>query len=232
MRKPDKVEKVIFYVVGFIAIIVGVNRMVSSGWMKWLLRERLEVQNPTEYVFNFSKEEVKQAVIERMGNGEYRDMNLSGFGYDWLCSQESRFFKGNTDYFVFREQYAFSFCYRKRNGGRLSCLEMRLYLDSLAPQQTRARMEVTKLEVFTGYGLAVGIHGIGIGPILKDMPATTVEEYQVLYKIGKQLGVTDKMPRINYPIGLTKKELMDTYYNEGFILFKYTNRSSWDEFDE
>ena len=231
MRNPYKVEKLIFYVVGFIAIIVGVNRTVSSGWMKWLLRERLEVPNPTEYVFNFSKEEVKQAVIERMGKYQYRDMTIYGFGYDVFRKDESHF-RGNVDYFVFREQYAFSFCYRKRNGGRLSCLEMRLYLDSLAPQQTRARMEVTKLEVFTGYGLAVGIHGIGIGPILKDMPATTVEEYQVLYKIGKQLGVADKMPRINYPIGLSKKELMDTYYNEGFILFKYTNRSSWDEFDE
>lgn len=232
MKKLDKVEKVIFYTVGIIILVVGTNRTVSSGWMKYLFRERLVAPNPTEYIFNFSKEDVKRAVIEKMGKGEYRDMNLTGLGYDVRRKDES-YFRGNTDYFVFHEVSTRSFCYRKQDGGRYLSLAMRLYLDSLTPQQTRARIEVTTYEVFTGYGLAVGIHGIGIGPITKDMPATTVEEYQVLYKIGKQLGVSNKMPRINYPIGLTRKELEDTYYSLGVQLeFNDKHRMRWDEFDE
>ena len=179
--------------------------------------------NPTEYVFEASWKDVKTAARKYLGNGRYRGLILTGFGLDargeaykpplptYLKEIENDYFTLSTSGF---EVESFSYRWFGCHGSG-TILNMEIHLDSLGLQRTRVRVLMKNYRMKTGFVLGSG-HGY-VGPVYESakVTPTMVEEYQVLYKIGKGLGVADRMPRINYPVGLTRQELEDTYYNHG-----------------
>ena len=155
----------------------------------------LPKKNPTFYIFSNSKQEVEQAVIEALGG--YKSSKQSEFNEYFL----SEFPKGN--FRLIPDQGNLSKVYFKKNGEPyLYGSIIQIVIDSVAEYTTKVSVNVVKPDVRIGKTLLPVIPHMQRIWKYKAVPATTVEEYEILLMIGKELN-EENMPELIIP----KKEV-------------------------
>ena len=154
------------------------------------------IKNPTFYIFPKSKQEVEQAVIE--GLGGYKSSKRSEFNEYFL----NEFPKGN--FRLIPDQGNSSKVYFKKNGEPYlySPGRIQIVVDSIAEYTTKVSINIINPEVRIGKTLLPVIPHMQRIWKYKAVPATTVEEYEILLMIGKELS-EENMPELIIP----KKEV-------------------------
>ena len=159
---------------------------------------RLVTPNPTTYVFNASIEQIEESIDDAFGNNLqmkcmvlcWNGGDMGSFDYIYknlknvndailypVCNRESKI------YYRFGEPAPYN-------------VSFHLHLESISEHKT-------KVEIFTLEPKIV-LFEIGIAAIhfgfewRKKVPSSTVEEYEILLAIGKQLKEKG-MPACNYP---------------------------------
>ena len=211
--------------------------VLSTGLIAWyqhqlsarVAEERafaLETSNPTEWVFNEPYGKVKDTIWAAFHEEKYRGFYISGFDYGLYKFIE----KDRLPYFYISNLNPVpSYIYRRNNKGMLATIQMTIYLDSLNENQTRLRANTERYCVNTGRGIVISGHPWPVPwwlDVWKKVRPSTIEPYEILYKIGKSLGCAYSMPAINYPSELTPKEIELTYYN-----YNLKNKFIWDPWD-
>ena len=152
---------------------------------------RLVTLNPTSYVFNASIEQVKNAIKSGCGNYQVQCMSLYSkedyevdiFNTDikkdalliFHCDIESKIyfrFGKPLDYYV----------------------NFHIHLDSIFEDKTKVEIFTLNPEIEV-FWVGIGHFGFGWD---KKVPPSTIEEYEILLIIGKELGEKG-MPACNYP---------------------------------
>lgn len=224
--------KITVWIIGIITLAVTLNRGVfSSAWLATLTRLEPEMPNATEHVFEATVEEVKEAAWKAFDNDKFRGLCLYGFGCGIFGKHDIDKMSTHQDHFVLAGliHLVESYSYRRGKRGLTVDLTMRIYLDSLAPQRTRARVVVESYLAETGWIIAPGLHFyVGPTPRTRELPPTTIEEHQALRVLGRELGQEVEPTRM--PRGLSEKELQDTYYNRGVKRNKWQGKiMPWEE---
>ncbi|WP_065219115.1 MULTISPECIES: hypothetical protein [Butyricimonas] len=196
-------------------ITVAINRTLASKWMLELRKKELKTPNPTAYTFNYSLSHVRTSISKKF-KGTFRDMVLYGKGtpygnIDPHYAEDIIEKVGNENDFVLGGSHVLeSFTYRTGKRGRYCNMRLQIHLDSISPTETRVEVISHDREIISGYKLGTA-HMSFIVPIFQTFDPTTIEEYQVLYNIGKYLEVD--MPKVNYPEDLSDQQIFATFCN-------------------
>lgn len=167
--------------------------------------KRTVVSNPTTYVFDYSKNEVKRAIIDVFSRGKSNDMVLSyrssklkprdtldifdqPGNYDDFYLHPSRFIIGeSSSYFI--------------NGRKAD-----YHVDGFHLHVSDIDGAHTQVEIITiDPKIIAGKHLLPSGPHFTrelkfiDVPPSTIEEYEILLLIGKSLGQKG-MPELKKPV--------------------------------
>lgn len=158
--------------------------------------------NPTQYVFPISKYALIDSLLgKKFLYFKHRDDNPIFYHkdsdyYEVSFSQGSRY-----------KNYGGSYVYRKKNGGKPASYKFKMYIDSVAQDSCRVRLIYAKGYLFAPVVKLGDMWMIRYKPI----PATTIEEYEILRYFGKCYGSLNEMPLVNYPEGLTRDQIRITY---------------------
>jgi hypothetical protein len=157
--------------------------------------KELKQKNPTSYVFNANIQQIKNIIFSNYDNGsiilhpDTTDFNLFYYDYDTLYNKNdillSTFLGAikSKIYFKFGKPLFYD-------------VYILLHLDSISENRTKVTAITYKSEICVG-GFQLGNTGHGYSR-MKKVPPSTIEEYEILLAIGRQLGDTN-MPKCNYP---------------------------------
>lgn len=163
----------------------------------------LDKRNSTEYCFGANINQVRIAIKDGLGNYQIKGLAL-------YFSQDNRFeiLKVDTNK---NDAYLRTFLepmkskiYFKEDTPLLYSADFHLHLDSLGVSKTKVTVITLKSEVSTGIKPGIG-DNLTLGSAnYKSVPPSTIEEYEILLIIGKQLG-QEGMPPCIYPSKEAKK---------------------------
>lgn len=163
----------------------------------------LEKKNPAHYCFDANIQDVKSAIKNGLGNYQIPGLALyfkEDNRFDILNINENR----NDAYLRTFLEPLKSKIYFNSKGPLLYDAEFHLHLDSLGKEKTKITINTIKSEVLTGRRMGIGDNfTLGL-PNYISVPPSTIEEYEILLIIGKQLNQTG-MPECNYPPKGAKK---------------------------
>ena len=148
--------------------------------------------NPTFYVFSKSEQEVKKAIVEALGG--HKSSKKNKFDKYFL----SEYPKGN---FTLMPNWGNpSKVYFRKNGEPYfySPGKIQIAIDSIAENATKATIIVVKPKVETRLTLLPTLPHLVRSQKYKTVLATTVEEYEILLMIGKELE-EENMPELKIP---------------------------------
>ena len=183
--KNRKIKRIVFALSVILVVIIAIRVCYT--------KEKLSYQKPTNKVFNANIEQVKNAIINGLGNYQIQctalyskedyenDIFNTDIRYDALlislCDIESKI------YFRFGKPLPY-------------WVEFHIHLDSISESKTKVEVFTLSSEICIG-GIPFGDTGHGYSH-MKKVPPSTIEEYEILLTIGKYLGEKD-MPPCNYP---------------------------------
>ena len=172
-------------------LIINIVLLVfSCASSKNIIKESL-VKNPTFYIFSNSKQEAKKAVIEALDG--LKSSHRSSF-YEYLLVE---YFNGDIK--LLPNHGNPSKVYFRKNGeAYLYCTRMEIVIDSITENTTKVSINAVKPEVRIGKTLLPIIPHMQRIWKYKSVPATTVEEYDILLMIGKELN-EENMPELKIP---------------------------------
>ena len=163
----------------------------------------LENKNPTTYCFDANILQVKSAIKEVLGKNQIRELSLyfkEDNRYDILKIKNNF----NDAYLRTFLDYMKSKIYYKEDVPLKYTADFHLHLDSIGENKTKVTITTINPQVITGVKPGIG-DNLTIGASnFKSVPASTIEEYEILLIIGKQLGQKG-MPPCNYPSKDSKK---------------------------
>jgi len=168
-------------------LIIGIL-LCSCSSSKYIIEEPA-IKNPTSYVFSKPKQEVEKAIVEALGGHESsKRSKFSGYILHKSLN------KGNFKLMAIPGNLSKVY-FNKKGKAYLYCPVIQFVIDSIAENITKVSINVENPEVLTRLTLS---------PILtwiykyKPVLATTVEEYEILLMIGKELGEKN-MPELKIP---------------------------------
>lgn len=158
----------------------------------------IDKKNPTEFQFNAAINEVKTAIINNFSKWQF-----CGYGLFYKEKFPAKIFSinGNENDFLLhtRSPNCSSKVYYRKNGiPYLYFAEFHIHLDSLNSNSTSVKIITSETEIQTGLSLLPTIPHFQRAWRYKEVPPTTVEEYEILLIIGKALGVNN-MPALIIP---------------------------------
>ena len=152
--------------------------------------EEPSVKNPTFYVFSKSKQEVEKAIVEALGG--YESSKRRKFYRYFLVQHPNGKIKLKPDEGNLSKVY-----FRKNGEAYLYCPDIQIVIDSITENTTKVIINVIDPEVRTRLTILPAFpHGRAWK--YKAVPATTVEEYEILLMIGKEL-YEGNMPELKIP---------------------------------
>jgi len=149
--------------------------------------------NPTSYLFAKSEEDVINAIIEAVGSHKSSKFNK----YNKYFLHEN----ATTGVFeLLRDDGNISKVYFRKNGEPYLFTpdKIQIFVNSLNENETEVNINVVKPKVRTQLTMFPTPRTFHRAWKFKPVLSTTVEEYEILQLIGKELGVTD-MPEIKIP---------------------------------
>ena len=156
-------------------------------------QKELTALNPTSYIFEANIEQVRKSIIA--GLGDYKMKCLALYSKE---DYENDVFNTNIRY----DALLNSFCsfeskiYFRFNKPLYYQASFHLHLDSISENRTKVEVFTLNPNICT-WGFPFGSTGHGYSHTKKVSPST-IEEYEILLAIGKQLGEKN-MPACNYP---------------------------------
>ena len=160
----------------------------------------MTVKNPTEYLYFFGIDSVKMIIKQKFSHGEF-------YGLDLACKEDiliTKIFDNPSNYndFVLEEFSTWHKCkskvyFNKENKPLIYHATYQIHLEKVSESKTKVSIIVTESGIIYKTKLPVLPHLSRVNR-LKELPPTTVEEYEILLIIGKELGVKD-MPSIKIP---------------------------------
>ena len=155
-------------------------------------------KNSVEYIFPFSKERIEDAIVKAFsiqhGGKPYCYGEQVYFGKKGRQAHSILF---THDALLYLETECSSKVYFQKNGFpyTYSPRRFQFHIELLEENLAKVWIEVVEPKVPIRPPLIPLPH---VGWEYKEVPPTTVEEYEILQFIGKELGVTD-MPEIKIP---------------------------------
>jgi hypothetical protein len=170
-------------------------------------KKELPRKNPTVYIFNRTLQQVKTA-IEKVQYSFDLNVDLLKRGDEYLPDEQFIYdgvFEDSSNYddYILTHQ-ARAICKSDLYVSEEDSVGMD-YIASFHLHLTKIDSNRTMVQVIT-YNPAIinGNHNIALigmnpGAILEPVEPTSIEEYQILLRIGKKLGVKLKMPKLLLP---------------------------------
>ena len=180
----------------FAAVVIGLGGGCRG---KRVYVRELPHQNPTHYVFDATVPDVRKAVgkaFESPGFGDPDNCTYANAKRLWLIERPSDSFPwrllkrpGNENDVVLHnghDPFRKSAVYYNRDGPCDYAAIFHIHLAAVAPQRTKVEIFTHRPQVISGKGQYHIIHGAWANYIV-DVAPTTIEEYEILLAIGKQL---------------------------------------------
>lgn len=159
--------------------------------------------NPTEYCYNASLNEVKAAIVkEFLLMPGYRYMRLEYRGKDVILSSKAeQIFKiksnENDFYLNYSGSIGKSKIYFDKNGKALDYfVEFHLHLIPLNESYTKVEIKTIDPKVGVGRETLPSLPHLVRMIKTKSVPPSSIEEYEILLKIGKGLCLGKNMPAL------------------------------------
>ena len=160
----------------------------------------LSHKNPTEYTFNFCTDSIRKIVIQNFNNKQFYGLSLANNERVLLHD----IFKDslNINDFVLEEFSTWHKCnskvyFNKKNEPHIYHATYQIHLEKINENKTKVSIITSETGIIYKSKLPALPHFNRVNK-LKVLPATTVEEYEILLIIGKALGVKD-MPSLKIP---------------------------------
>ena len=179
---------------GLLLLVISVQFI--SGCMINYHELNLKDRNPTSFVFNFPSLEVRSKLKAKWQNVSSKYITFAdGPSFAWgdkiFDKPENR-----NDAYVYNAADT-SKIYVSEDGPVYYHAEYHIHLTEVSENKT-------KVEIFTiNPSISIGhkpfSQYIHMTPIEREVLPSTIEEYEILLKIGEILGVKDSMPKIKLP---------------------------------
>jgi len=164
-------------------------------------KSKLDKRNPTEYTYTFSTEKVKTVILDQFSNKKYRKMTLYYLNGNLYPDSVKIFNQTNNEndfcLSTYGDPIGKSFLYSKNDIPLDYVASFHLHLSKIDSSQTKVNVITLKSKVILGLELLPNIHGVRTFDY-KNVEPTTIEEYEILLKIGKTLGQSG-MPELELP---------------------------------
>jgi hypothetical protein len=176
-------------------IIIFISVLFTSCYFK-LTHKQNEI-NPTEYLFDFPINQVRDSILSGFCCYKYQKMNFShgviGSESDSISGEENKntFFLGQLYTSSGKSHIYYNWW------GRLNLYsEFRISLDSISTNKTKVKID-SRLEVKTGLKIAINHFLPYLTAHKEKVKASTIEEYQIIKSLGDILG-QENMPNIKF----------------------------------
>jgi hypothetical protein len=193
-------------------IYLSVIAILLSCFICCSINKKLQIdqveKNPIEYIFHFSKDEIENAIVKsfdlKHGGRPFYEEETVFYGEKeyknflfqlWNPNIINHFETVDTLFYILTESR--SKVYYQRNGYPYTYSPWRyiFHIDSIEENLTKVWIEVVEPKVPIRPPLIELPH---TSWTYKEVPSTTVEEYEILQALGSTLGGND-MPTIKIP---------------------------------
>lgn len=168
--------------------------------------------NPTSYVFPVPISVVRDSLQRLITKSD--PVNFKDFIWENSTDGESDFYlwplgASGLGSYVYR--------YRTRedhiNAGKekYQYHTFNVHLQAVSTDSTRVIINIKNNSISYGVKFWTNVCFTNYVPKEKNVPSTTIEEYELLRYIGKKLGYLKDMPYVKYPEQLTKEEILKTF---------------------
>ena len=164
---------------------------------------RLAEKNPTSFVFKADVGTIHLAIRNEFSDREFYRMKLSSIANSSGEFHIQRLFDSAqyiNDYYLANPYEAIepSRLYADENGKPLMYFaEFLIHITPMNDDSTKVEIQTRKAYVITGKAMRMGDRGGNY--IGQNVKPTTIEEYEILLKIGEALGVKNEMPALILP---------------------------------
>lgn len=180
-------------------LILGITTSISMGQNV----HHLKVKNLTSYSFDYSSDAVRQAIEKAFGKiPGYRYMKLKVFNEDelksYLASNKLTAELHKDDFYLtYSGSIGKSEIYFDRNNKPLDYYaEFIIHLIPNDSQNVKVEIITINSKVAVGRKLFPSLPHLVRMIKTKDVEPSTIEEYEILLKIGEALGVSGSMPKM------------------------------------
>jgi hypothetical protein len=157
-------------------------------------------KNHTVYSFNANIPQVKKAIRLKFEKRGFRDMGYCVFEDNNPFAENTFQDKENLNdaYLYSHDTIGKSYIYHNRKGGLWYWASFHIHIQTINDSLTKVEIRTIKPKVKTGLQLKPGDNFSLFGYKYKEVPPSTVEEYQILLMIGEALGEKN-MPALKLP---------------------------------
>ena len=157
----------------------------------------LPKSNPTQYIFPRPLEEIMKVFYDKFS----ADFSSFCFINDKDCGWENeKYLKTpeNINDAIYRPTVNSRVYYNAEEPIRHSLI-FHIHIISLSERTTLVEVRMIKSEIEIGEDNFHKLFPGHVSFVMKSVPPTTIEEYEILLKIGEGLGIKDQMPPIILP---------------------------------
>ena len=160
--------------------------------------------NPTEYIFNSNIQKIKTAIENQFSNYKFNKMWLEkSLNPESIKIKEvfKKFKNNQNDFYLYSSgPIGFSQVYKDKNGHGLEYYAT-FYLRVTEIDSIKTKVEVITIDpmIVNGKDIIPSLPHLVKKDKFKVVPPSTIEEYEILLIIGKEVGLMDKMPKLNKP---------------------------------
>ena len=184
-------------------LYVTIGFLIFSGCSS-IHEHRLHHQNPTSYQFPFGRETVVRAIKTTLGKSGFRSMNLqwcdqvstSHMFIPDLCDSSD---KNKAFLYADFENPIGTSTYYRGSKPLPFYSDYLLNIEPVTEELTLVSITGKNTHVVTGKTTTFGPCGLVRVNKTASVEPTTIEEYEILLAIGKELGLAEIMPPITYP---------------------------------
>lgn len=201
------------------------------------VRQEGDVSNPTSYEYDFPEMTVRRVLDScfALGRSQFspgarekyqiRLKSLSHISGELLREEPTLYFSKKEEEICPVLMPLKSYVFKDRKGRFLEAYaEYVLRIDSIDLKKTRVSIFLHKN--YVTIGRKIGLNPISLGITVdrnKNVPSSTIEEYEILKYIGNKLGQKG-MPPIHYPRALTREDILDHFRDRGSLDFPFTEQ--------
>jgi len=158
-------------------------------------------KNPTEYVFNFPMDTVRNAIQKSLSWYKYCKYSLKDYTSSFFKNVKNPQ-KTDNDFLLMIYIWADTKCrskvyFNKKGKPYLYFANFFIHLTE-TDNGISVSIHAEKPQIYVGRQLLPNPAFLSRGPKFKEVPSSTVEEYEILLIIGEALGIND-MPDLKIP---------------------------------
>lgn len=213
--------KFVLFIIGTLFICWVVYGFIRASQEADIIKLEYKDVNPTSYVFPVPVSVVRdslQRLITKSHPVNFKDFvwekgrDGEGDFYLWplvasgLGSYIYRYNKRKDSINTGREKYQYH--------------TFNVHLQAVSSDSTRVIVNIKNNTISYGVKFWTNVCFKNYVPKEKNVPSTTIEEYELLRYIGKKLGYLKGMPYVKYPKQLTREEILKTFGDDNPFTYR------------